>query len=43
METIETKDARAGVTSRRHKVARVLIISLVLVGLAWLALEFFFN
>lgn len=41
MEKINKVDARAGTTSRKHKVARVLVISLALAALAGFAVYYF--
>ena len=42
-EEVKTDEARGGVTSRKHKVARVLIASLVLVAVAWFVVEWFWG
>ncbi len=42
MEEITTENARSGVSSPKHNVLTVLIVSLVLAMAAWFVVETFF-
>jgi len=43
MEEINPDDARGGHPSRKHKVLKVLVISLVLVAVAWFVVELLYG